>query len=106
MRTRQRNLGTRHLCHSCGTKFYDLGKSHPTCPRCAAPAHDEDGDPAASALARAKAEGPRKFEEEDEAPLGKPESTEEAEESEGLNELGGDLTEETSAEGTDYDYDD
>ncbi len=29
-------LGTKHECYSCGTKFYDLGKSEPVCPKCGA----------------------------------------------------------------------
>lgn len=29
-------LGTKHECYSCGTKFYDLGKAEPTCPKCGA----------------------------------------------------------------------
>jgi hypothetical protein len=27
-------LGTRYVCFSCGTKFYDLHKPTPTCPEC------------------------------------------------------------------------
>lgn len=29
-------LGTKYDCFSCGTKFYDLGKSEPVCPKCGA----------------------------------------------------------------------
>lgn len=29
-------LGTKYECYSCGTKFYDLGKSEPLCPKCGA----------------------------------------------------------------------
>ena len=29
-------LGTKFECYSCGTKFYDLGKSEPLCPKCGA----------------------------------------------------------------------
>jgi uncharacterized protein (TIGR02300 family) len=29
-------LGTKYTCFSCGTKFYDLGKSDPVCPKCGA----------------------------------------------------------------------
>jgi hypothetical protein len=28
------DLGTKHECSSCGTKFYDLGRSELVCPRC------------------------------------------------------------------------
>ncbi len=27
-------LGTRHECEECGTKFYDLGNSEIRCPKC------------------------------------------------------------------------
>ena len=29
-------LGTKHACYSCQTKFYDLGKKEPICPKCGA----------------------------------------------------------------------
>ena len=29
-------LGNKHLCASCGTKFYDLKKEVPICPKCGA----------------------------------------------------------------------
>jgi len=29
-------LGTKFECFSCGTKFYDLGKSEAVCPKCGA----------------------------------------------------------------------
>jgi hypothetical protein len=29
-------LGTRYVCYSCGTKFYDLNKPTPSCPECSA----------------------------------------------------------------------
>jgi uncharacterized protein (TIGR02300 family) len=29
-------LGTKFECFRCGTKFYDLGKSNPLCPKCGA----------------------------------------------------------------------
>jgi hypothetical protein len=28
------DLGKKHECAECGTKFYDLGKADPLCPRC------------------------------------------------------------------------
>jgi hypothetical protein len=33
---RKARLGARWSCYSCGTKFYDLGKPEPICPRCQA----------------------------------------------------------------------
>jgi hypothetical protein len=105
MRPLQRNLGSRCLCSSCDTKYYDLGKGNPSCPRCGAPAYSEDSNPRATAMARIKAEGPRKRSaDEEELPfgLGKSPETEEEEEEEELEELG-ELTEETSTQ-SDYDY--
>lgn len=47
-------LGTKHECYSCGTKFYDLGKSEPTCPKCGANQKDVSASdsPAASQSSR------------------------------------------------------
>lgn len=28
------DLGTKYECSNCGTKFYDLGKPEPICPKC------------------------------------------------------------------------
>lgn len=28
------DLGTKYECSNCGTKFYDLGKPEPLCPKC------------------------------------------------------------------------
>ena len=28
------DLGTKHVCTSCSTKFYDMGKPEPICPKC------------------------------------------------------------------------
>lgn len=44
-------LGSKHECLSCGTKFYDLGKSEIVCPKCGA--HQKE-------LAEAEAAEPRK----------------------------------------------
>jgi uncharacterized protein (TIGR02300 family) len=29
-----KDLGNKHLCFKCGTKFYDFKKSEPLCPKC------------------------------------------------------------------------
>jgi uncharacterized protein (TIGR02300 family) len=29
-----KDLGTKHVCYKCGSKFYDLGKPAPICPKC------------------------------------------------------------------------
>ena len=31
-----RDLGTKYVCFKCGTKFYDLKKPVPACPKCGA----------------------------------------------------------------------
>lgn len=31
-----RDLGTKYTCFKCATKFYDLKKPAPTCPKCGA----------------------------------------------------------------------
>jgi uncharacterized protein (TIGR02300 family) len=31
-----KDLGTKHACYKCGTKFYDLKKLVPMCPKCGA----------------------------------------------------------------------
>lgn len=31
---RSQRLGAKHLCFSCGLKFYDLNRPEPICPRC------------------------------------------------------------------------
>jgi uncharacterized protein (TIGR02300 family) len=30
-------LGQKHICEACTTKFYDMGKKKPVCPKCGAP---------------------------------------------------------------------
>lgn len=31
-----KDLGNKHVCFKCGTKFYDLKKPEPVCPKCGA----------------------------------------------------------------------
>jgi uncharacterized protein (TIGR02300 family) len=31
-----KDLGSKHACYKCGTKFYDLKKPVPMCPKCGA----------------------------------------------------------------------
>lgn len=31
-----KDLGTKHVCFKCGTRFYDLKKPEPLCPKCGA----------------------------------------------------------------------
>jgi uncharacterized protein (TIGR02300 family) len=36
------NLGTKYICYSCQTKFYDLGRDSAVCPKCGADQKDAD----------------------------------------------------------------
>ena len=39
------DLGKKYTCYSCHTKFYDLGKPVPTCPKCGADQRDSEDKP-------------------------------------------------------------
>ncbi|MGB8932372.1 MAG: TIGR02300 family protein [Anaeromyxobacteraceae bacterium] len=43
-----KELGTKHTCFKCGTKFYDFKKPEPLCPKCGA---DQRQSPALKAPA-------------------------------------------------------
>ncbi|MCU1347269.1 MAG: hypothetical protein JWO56_299 [Acidobacteria bacterium] len=38
-------LGKKYTCYSCHTKFYDLGKPEPLCPKCGADQRDAEEAP-------------------------------------------------------------
>jgi len=38
-------LGKKYTCYSCHTKFYDLGKPIPKCPKCGADQRDAEDTP-------------------------------------------------------------
>ncbi|HEV7921720.1 MAG TPA: FYDLN acid domain-containing protein [Thermoanaerobaculia bacterium] len=38
-------LGRKYTCYSCHTKFYDLGKPTPVCPKCGADQRDAEETP-------------------------------------------------------------
>jgi hypothetical protein len=42
-------LGRKYTCYSCHTKFYDLGKPVPLCPKCGADQRDADDAPSTPA---------------------------------------------------------
>jgi hypothetical protein len=56
-------LGTKFDCYNCQTKFYDLGKADPVCPKCGAnqkeAAHAEAPAARESARRRRKADVPK-----------------------------------------------
>lgn len=39
------DLGKKYTCYSCHTKFYDLGKPVPNCPKCGADQRDAEEAP-------------------------------------------------------------
>ena len=39
------DLGRKYTCYSCHTKFYDLGKPVPVCPKCGADQRDAEETP-------------------------------------------------------------
>jgi len=39
-------LGIKHECPSCSTKYYDLGKGEAPCPKCGTPQGTDEDDPA------------------------------------------------------------
>jgi len=55
--SRPTHLGTRYACWQCGTKFYDLNKPNPACPKCGA---DPREAPKAAAPAVSEPKPPRK----------------------------------------------
>jgi hypothetical protein len=53
------DLGKKYTCYSCHTKFYDLGKAVPICPKCGADQRDaEDAPPVTSSRSRASRAAP------------------------------------------------
>src|SRR5688500_9138404 len=48
-------LGKKYTCYSCHTKFYDLGKPVPLCPKCGADQRDADDTPVYTTSRRAAA---------------------------------------------------
>jgi hypothetical protein len=76
-------LGHKYTCYSCHTKFYDLGKPEPICPKCGADQRDAEEAPVTtSSRSRRVVEEPPEepeFEAESEAAPG-PAETEDEEE--------------------------
>ena len=66
-------LGTKFDCYNCGTKFYDLGKPEPVCPKCGANQKDavssESQAASQSSRRRRKAETAKPIDLEEEAPV-------------------------------------
>lgn len=47
-------LGSKHECPSCGTKYYDLGKAEALCPKCGSPQEGAETDADQTKASRAK----------------------------------------------------
>ena len=67
-------LGNKYDCYSCGTKFYDLGKAEPICPKCGANQKDASTGESASASQasrrKRKAEVPKVVDIDEVEPIG------------------------------------
>lgn len=46
------DLGRKYTCYSCHTKFYDLGKPVPLCPKCGADQRDAEDAPVVTPRSR------------------------------------------------------
>ncbi len=49
-----RDLGTKYVCYRCGTKFYDMKKPDPLCPKCGANQRESPANRPASEGRRAR----------------------------------------------------
>jgi len=58
-----KDLGNKHSCWKCGTKFYDLRKPAPICPKCGADAREGAANKAPASEKRARAPREVKVEE-------------------------------------------
>jgi hypothetical protein len=47
-------LGKKYTCYSCHTKFYDLGKPIPLCPKCGADQRDAEDTPLIAPRSRSR----------------------------------------------------
>jgi hypothetical protein len=70
------NLGRKYTCYSCHTKFYDLGKPTPLCPKCGADQrHAEEAPVYTSSRSRSPRVVEEPPEEEFEAEIDRPADT-------------------------------
>ena len=76
------NLGRKYTCYSCQTKFYDLGKPLPVCPKCGADQREADEAPVYTSPRRSArvVEEPAIDEEFESEDVSRPEAAEEEEE--------------------------
>lgn len=97
------NLGKKFTCFKCKTKFYDLGKPEPMCPKC----HTDqrlDPNPSGSDIPTAKAKGGSSASAKRPRPIGE-EGEEEEFEEEFIDEGDGTFDDEEDDFSRDYDAD-
>jgi hypothetical protein len=93
-------LGKKYTCYSCHTKFYDLGKPVPLCPKCGSDQRDADEAPVYTApRGRRVVEEP--VEEDEFAPAAAPENAE-GDEDEGFAPAADEREEEPDEEEEEY----
>lgn len=73
------SLGKKYSCYSCHTKFYDLGKPLPLCPKCGADQRDAEEAPLVTTSRRSRVveEVEDDFESDDAPPAAPPAGDEE-----------------------------
>ncbi|HYI10209.1 MAG TPA: FYDLN acid domain-containing protein [Thermoanaerobaculia bacterium] len=69
-------LGKKYTCYSCHTKFYDLGKPVPLCPKCGADQRDADEAPVYTAPRSRRVVAEEPVEDEEFTPAVAPEAAE------------------------------
>jgi hypothetical protein len=52
------SLGKKYTCYSCHTKFYDMGKPEPLCPKCGADQREADDAPVVTSSRSRRAVAP------------------------------------------------
>ena len=77
IRNEMPDLGKKYTCYSCHTKFYDLGKPVPLCPKCGADQRDADEAPVYTAPRSRRVVVEEPPEEEEFTPAASGEATEE-----------------------------
>ena len=94
-------LGRKYTCYSCHTKFYDLGKPEPLCPKCGADQRDAEETPVVTS-GRGRARVVEEPVEEAEFPDPEVATTESDEEEEPLVDAGREEEAEEEEEEEDY----
>jgi hypothetical protein len=76
-------LGKKYTCYSCHTKFYDLGKPTPLCPKCGADQRDAEETPVYTSTRSKRIVEPEPVEDEEFTPAAEtPAASADAEEEE------------------------